>query len=129
MPAPNKAAHLRHVQQELGYVSDLRKIMVTADYNWVEAYEPFVRRTYTGQRLLDSKTKELLQIVVEAALRADADQIQSHIRTALKEGATSQEILEALETVALPMGMLAFRRGIQAWANEVGLEPIEPSSG
>ena len=52
-----------------------------------------------------------------------------HIRTALKEGATAQEILEALETVALPMGMLAFRRGIQAWANEVGLEPIEPSSG
>ena len=103
--------------------------MVTADYNWVEAYEPFVRRTYTEQRLLDSKTKELLQIVVEAALRADADQIQSHIRTALKEGATSQEILEALETVALPMGMLAFRRGIQAWANEVGLEPLEPSSG
>ena len=68
------------------------------------------------------KTKELLQIVVEAALRADVEQIQAHVRVALQEGATPQEILESLQAVIAPMGALAFRRGLQAWAAETGFE-------
>ena len=81
-------------------------------------------RMITGQRLLDRKTKELLQIVVEAALRADVEQIQAHVRVALQEGATPQEILEALQAVIAPMGALAFRRGLQAWAAETGFEAV-----
>ena len=54
--------------------------------------------------MLDRKTKELLQIVVEAALRADVDQIRAHVRVALREGATPREILESLEAVIMPMG-------------------------
>jgi 4-carboxymuconolactone decarboxylase len=79
--------------------------------------------TYTGPRLLDRKTKELLQVAVEAALRADIDQIRAHVRLALREGATPREILEALEAVIMPMGGLAFRRGVQAWAAETGFAP------
>ena len=59
--------------------------------------------------------------VVEAALRADVEQIQLHVRLALQEGATPREILESLQAVIAPMGALAFRRGIQAWAAETGL--------
>ena len=77
--------------------------------------------------MLDRKTKELLQIVVEAALRADVDQIRAHVRVALREGATPREILEALEAVIMPMGGLAFRRGVQAWAAETGF--AVPESG
>ena len=58
---------------------------------------------------------------MEAALRADVDQIGAHMRVAMEHGATPQEILEALETVIMPMGGLAFRRGVQAWAAETGL--------
>jgi 4-carboxymuconolactone decarboxylase len=71
------------------------------------------------------KTKELLQIVVETALRADVEQIQAHMKVALQEGATPREILEALQAVIAPMGALAFRRGLQAWAAETGFEPLE----
>jgi alkylhydroperoxidase/carboxymuconolactone decarboxylase family protein YurZ len=87
----------------------------------LKKYTAFIEATYTGQRLLDRKTKELLQIVVETALRADVEQIREHVRLALKEGATPREILEALEAVIAPMGALAFRRGIQAWSAETGM--------
>jgi 4-carboxymuconolactone decarboxylase len=98
----------------------MHRIMAEADLEWARKYNEFIEATYTGQRLLDRKTKELLQIVVEAALRADVEQIQAHVRVALREGATPREILEALQAVIAPMGALAFRRGIQAWAAETG---------
>jgi alkylhydroperoxidase/carboxymuconolactone decarboxylase family protein YurZ len=43
---------------------------------------------------------------------------------ALREGATPREILEALEAVIMPMGGLAFRRGVQAWAAETGFQEM-----
>ena len=108
-----------------GYTLEMHRIMAVADLEWAQKYNAFIEATYTGQRTLDRKTKELLQIVVEAALRADVEQIQAHVRVALREGATPQEILESLQAVIAPMGALAFRRGLQAWAAETGFEVPE----
>ena len=113
---------LQRTQQTRGYTLEMHRIMAAADLEWAKKYNEFIEATYTGQRTLDRKTKELLQIVVEAALRADVEQIQAHVRVALDEGATPQEILEALQTVIAPMGALAFRRGVQAWAAETGFQ-------
>jgi 4-carboxymuconolactone decarboxylase len=107
-------------QQSRGYTLEMHRIMAEADLEWAKKYGEFIQATYTGERLLDRKTKELLQIVVEAALRADVEQIQAHVRVALQEGASPQEILEAMQAVIMPMGALAFRRGLQAWAAETG---------
>ena len=115
-------AFLENAQRERGYALEMHRILAEADLEWVKKYNAFIDATYTGQRLLDRKTKELLQVVVEAALRADQDQIQAHIKVALREGATPEEILEALQTVIMPMGGLAFRRGVQAWAAETGIQ-------
>ena len=115
-------AFLENAQRERGYSLEMHRILAEADLEWVKKYNAFIDATYTGQRLLDRKTKELLQVVVEAALRADVDQIQAHIRVAIREGATPEEILEALQTVIMPMGGLAFRRGVQAWAAETGIQ-------
>ena len=125
MTTEEKQAFLEQAYRDRGYILDIHTIMVEADFDWVKAYDPFVRATYTSQRTLDRKTKELLQIVVEAALRADVEQIQAHVRSALDNGATPQEILESLQAVVAPMGFLAFRRGLQAWAAEVGIKPAE----
>jgi 4-carboxymuconolactone decarboxylase len=122
MTTEEKHSYLEKIYRDRGYILEMHKIMVEADLEWVKAYDPFLNATYTGQRTLDRKTKELLQIVVEAALRADVEQIQAHVKVALDNGATPQEILEALECVVMPMGMLAFRRGLQAWSAEVGLQ-------
>ena len=103
-----------------GYTLEMHRIMANVDLEWAQKYNQFIEATYTGERTLDRKTKELLQVAVEAALRADVEQIQAHVRVALQEGATPMEILEALQCVIMPMGALAFRRGLQAWAAETG---------
>ena len=116
-------AYLEESERTRGYTLDMHRIMAAADFEWLTKYNDFIEATYTGQRMLDRKTKELLQVVVEAALRADVEQIQEHVRLALREGATPREVLEALEAVVAPMGALAFRRGLQAWAAETGINP------
>ena len=126
MALDEAGAYLREMHQKRGYTLEMHRIMAAADLEWAKKYGDFIEATYTGQRLLDRKTKELLQIVVEAALRADVEQIQAHVRVALQEGASPQEILEALEAVIAPMGALAFRRGLQAWAAETGFQGISP---
>ncbi len=118
-------AFLEAQSQHRGYTLEMHRIMAEADLEWARKYGEFIEATYTGQRTLDRKTKELLQIVVEAALKADVEQIQAHVRVALQEGATPTEILEALQAVIAPMGALAFRRGLQAWARETGYLPNE----
>ena len=122
MSSDESQAFLEQTSQGRGYTLEMHRIMAVADLEWAQKYNAFIEATYTGQRMLDRKTKELLQIVVEAALRADVEQIQAHVRVALQEGATPQEILESLQAVIAPMGALAFRRGLQAWAAETGFE-------
>ena len=123
MSTDESQAFLDEAAQHRGYTLEMHQIMATHDLEWAKKYNQFIEATYTGQRLLDRKTKELLQIVVEAALRADVEQIQAHVRVALQEGASPREILEALQAVIAPMGALAFRRGLQAWAAETGNMP------
>jgi len=84
---------LDEMHRTRGYTLEMHRIMAHADLQWLKAYTAFLEATYTDQRLLDRKTKELLRIAVETALQA----------------------------VIAPMGALAFRRGIQAWAEETGL--------
>ena len=122
MSTDDSRAFLEETSQNRGYTLEMHRIMAMADLEWARKYNQFIEATYTGQRLLDRKTKELLQIVVEAARRADVEQIQAHVRVALQEGATPREILEALQAVIAPMGALAFRLGVQAWAAETGFE-------
>ena len=120
MSTSNADDFVERTEQNRGYTLEMHRIMAEVDLEWAEKYNQFIEATYTGQRTLDRKTKELLQVVVEAALRADVEQIQAHVRVALQEGATPTEILEALQAVIMPMGGLAFRRGLQAWAAETG---------
>src|SRR5437870_12657646 len=98
-----KRDELDEVTRRRGYELEMHRIMAAADREWVQKYGAFIEATYTGPRLLDRKTKELLQIVVEAALRADVDQIRAHVRVALREGASPREILAARPAVTMPM--------------------------
>lgn len=122
MASESKEEMLKKISENRGYSLEMHRIMAEVDREWAVKYNEFIQATYTGQRLLDRKTKELLQIVVEAALKADVEQIQAHVRVALDVGATPREILEALQAVIAPMGALAFRRGLQAWAAETGFQ-------
>ncbi|MCH8894464.1 MAG: carboxymuconolactone decarboxylase family protein [Chloroflexi bacterium] len=121
MASDDKEEMLKQITEARGYTLEMHRIMAEVDMDWVTSYNQFIDATYTGQRLLDRKTKELLQVAVETALRADIDQIQAHIRVAIREGATPMEVLEAMQCVIMPMGALAYRRGLQAWSAETGI--------
>jgi len=121
MASESKDEMLKRVFESRGYSLEMHRIMAEVDMDWVASYNQFIEATYTGQRLLDRKTKELLQVAVEAALKADIDQIQAHIRVAIVEGASPMEVLEAMQCVIMPMGALAYRRGLQAWSAETGI--------
>ncbi len=125
MPPDDVQARMREMHRKRGYTLEMHRIMAAADPEWFAKYAAFADATYLDERGLDRKTKELLQIVVESALRADVEQIRAHVRLALDAGATPREILEALQAVVLPMGALALRRGLQAWAAETGFKPLE----
>ena len=53
---------------------------------------------------------------------ADAEWVEKY--AAFIEATYTGEILEALEAVIMPMGGLAFRRGVQAWAAETGFQEM-----
>ena len=59
---------LAGIAESRGYTLEMHGIMAAADPDWVEKYNAFIEATYTGERTLDRKTKELLQVAVEAAL-------------------------------------------------------------
>ena len=67
MTTQEARAYLREMHQKRGYTLEMHRIMAAADLEWAKKYGDFIEATYTGQRLLDRKTKELLQIVVETA--------------------------------------------------------------
>ena len=104
MSTDDSRSFLENAEQTRGYTLEMHRIMAEVDREWATKYNEFIQATYTGQRLLDRKTKELLQVAVETALRADVEHIQVHVRLALQEGATPQEVLEALQSVFAPMG-------------------------
>ncbi len=67
MSTDESQAFLDEAAQTRGYTLEMHQIMATHDLEWAKKYNQFIEATYTGQRLLDRKTKELLQIVVEAS--------------------------------------------------------------
>jgi 4-carboxymuconolactone decarboxylase len=112
-----------------GYALDYHKRMAAADLTVLEAADGLVSAAYLQPRSLDRKTKELLFVLSLTVLRADDHHIAGHIRVALNEGATPQEILEAIE-IALPeAGVVAFQHGFRVWAEVTGAPAIEPSEG
>ena len=122
MTTPEKREILERIQRESGLLLGFHKMMVEADPDWLEAWHTFIQASYTGQRTLDRKTLELIQICVNAAVRADPGAIRFHIKLALEEGATPTEIMEAAQSVIMLTGSNAFHEFREAWAAEVGLE-------
>lgn len=118
--------YINEMAEKRGYVLDYHKIMAAADFEVLKAANTVVSSAYLKPRLLDPKTKELLFILSLTVMRAPKPQLKSHIQVALDQGATPQEILEAIE-IALPeAGIVAFQYGVEAWQEIVQVETLEP---
>lgn len=113
--------------RQRGYVLQYHKLLVGADMEVAKAANDLAEATFFKERLLDRRVKELLFIVSLGALRAPRRHIQGHIRVALELGVSPQEILEALEILLPECGIVAFQDAFEAWAEEVGAAPLEPT--
>ena len=88
--------YLTEVQKKRGYTLEMHKVMANADIKWAKDYDQFIEACYTNPRSIDRKTKELLQIVVETALRAEVPQKQAHIRVALNAVSYTHQTLPTI---------------------------------
>lgn len=122
-----KQAYIDDMVRRRGYALDYHKVMVSQDLPVLKAADALVSAAYLAPRLLDRKTKELIFIVSLTVLRAEKPHITSHIRSALKAGASPREILEAIEIACPEAGVVAFQWGLDAWREVVQPDLIEPS--
>lgn len=110
-----------------GYGLNYHKVMAAADFPTLQATNDLVNAAHLSPRLLDAQTKELLFILSLTVIRAPKPQLKSHIEVGLDLGLSPQEILDAIE-IALPeAGVVAFQYGVEAWAEVVGAERLEPT--
>src|SRR4051795_5397363 len=119
--------YLDDMVRERGYVLEYHKRLIGADYEFARAVNDIVDAAYLKERRLDRRTKELCFIVSLVAMRATKAHIQSHIKVALEEGCSPEEILEAIEISMPEAGVVAFQEGFNAWAEIVGAPALEPS--
>jgi 4-carboxymuconolactone decarboxylase len=107
-------------------VSPYQSILAEHDPEILHAIEVLPEIVYKGRRTLDAKLKELLAVVILTSVKASEDSIKRHVRRALAAGASSTEVLEALELIIAPAGLPAFEHGLIAWANATGAKGLDP---
>ena len=108
-------AYLSEMQRLRGYTLDYHQVLVAEDLTFMRAVNDLLAVSYTDQRRLDRKTKELVLTAVRTALGAGKEHVKAHIEVAKREGATKEEVLELLELVMLPCGAPKFMLGYEAW--------------
>lgn len=124
-----KQAYIDDMVKRRGYVLDYHKVMVENDLEFMKAADGVVHAAYLEERLLDRKTKELIFVATLTVMGSAKEHIQSHVRAALKVGASAEEVLEAIEITMPEAGVVAFQHGVEAWQEVVGAKGIEPSPG
>ncbi len=102
-----------------------RPILARHDPAVLATLEKIPQAMTASGRSLDAKTRELVTIVMLTTLRGDPAAIRHHVREAVAQGASKQEILEAIELVITPAGMPVFEHGLMAWADALGEEGLE----
>jgi len=103
----------RAMKKERGYVYPEWVYIAEKDVAFTEAYNNLYEKGLTDGKALRAKTRELIAIGV-LAYRGLNNAVYEHSKRALRLGATKQELLEAIETAAVPGGGPTLAAGLQA---------------
>jgi alkylhydroperoxidase/carboxymuconolactone decarboxylase family protein YurZ len=95
------------------YVPAPMVYLANKDLPFIEAYDNLYNAALQDGKALPAKYRELVCIGI-LAHRGFEDICVSHIKRALKLGATKQEILDAIETMIIPGGAPTFGVGLNA---------------
>jgi 4-carboxymuconolactone decarboxylase len=93
----------------------LHSVLADQDPAVLAAYEGMMRALYHAQRSLDAKTKELIYVSVLVALGASEEHVRAHMERAHREGASAEEVLEAVELLIPAAGVARASVGFDLW--------------
>lgn len=106
---------LDSVSSSRGYSLPLHEVLAAHDPDVLEGYEQMMRSLYLSDRQLDRKTKEFVYVAVLVALGAAEEHIHAHMEKAVREGATKEEVLEAVELIVPAAGVARANVGFDIW--------------
>jgi alkylhydroperoxidase/carboxymuconolactone decarboxylase family protein YurZ len=106
--------YIEKMKKERGtYVPAPMVYLANKDLPFIEAYDNLYNKSLQDGKALPAKYRELVCIGI-LAHRGFEDICMSHIKRALKLGATKQEIMDAIETMIIPGGAPTFGVGLNA---------------
>jgi 4-carboxymuconolactone decarboxylase len=111
---------LNSVSSARGYSLPLHEVLAEHDPEVLAGYEQMMRALYLSDRRLDGKTKELVCVAVLVALGAADQHIVAHMEKAAREGATKEDVLEALELIVPAAGVARANTGFDMWHRTFG---------
>jgi 4-carboxymuconolactone decarboxylase len=106
---------LEAARSERGYTLPLHEVLASADPEVLAAYEGMMQALYLKGRRLDGKTKELVYVAVLVALGAAEGHVRAHMERAQREGASPEDVLEALELLIPAAGVARASVGFDIW--------------
>lgn len=106
---------LRRMHGARGYLLPLHSVLAEEDATALAAYEEMMEALYHAERRLDARTKELIYVSVLVALGAAEDHVRAHMERARREGASPEELLEALELLIPAAGVARASVGFDIW--------------
>ena len=92
------------------------------DPDFVEAYNRLYELGLGEGRHVSAKVREFVAIALLAFRGAEQSGLVTHMRRAMRLGATREELLEVLETCLVPGGAPTFHRGLGALMQVDGSE-------
>jgi len=106
-------ALLEQMKKDRGYIYPEWEFAARHDPDFLEAYNNLYKAALNDGEALPAKTKELIAICL-LAYRGEIESTTTHMRRAVRLGATKEEILEALESSIIPGGASTFYQGLKA---------------
>ena len=116
----DEAKDLGALQRARGYTLPLHHVLSEHDPDALSAYEGMMRALYLSDRRLDGRTKELIYVAVLIAFAASEEHIRAHMERARREGATAEDVLEAIELLVPAAGVARASVGFEIWRKVFG---------
>jgi len=106
---------LDSVSSSRGYSLPVHEVLAEHDPEVLAGYEQMMRSLYLSDRRLDGRTKEFVYVAVLVALGAAEEHVRAHMEKAVREGATKEEVLEAVELIMPAAGVARANVGFDIW--------------
>ena len=102
---------IARMQAARGYIYPEWELAARTDPDFTEAYNRIYELALGEGRHVSAKVREFVAIALLAFRGADREGLVAHMRRAIQHGATKRELLEAIESAAVPGGGPTFAAG------------------